>query len=146
MKEILEFNQKSKRIEKLIFIATFFKSKKLILKILEEQYLASKNLAISILKFSHIKGEIKLQNNPDENLKILKETIANNWEIKKEVDDIISLFNIHKKHKESPIEFMKKGIVIILDEEQNIEKITINKLKKISKSTQKIRNIFEGRI
>ena len=48
--DINEFEEKRKRIEKLLFLSSFFTSKKIILTTLEETAEAGKLLLVSILK------------------------------------------------------------------------------------------------
>jgi hypothetical protein len=145
LSDIETFNEKIKRIEKLIFLSKFFKNKKLILTTLEEQNHAGKLLLTSILKYSHIKGEVTLGNEPKKNMQILKKVIAKKWEIQKEISHIVKIFEIHTKHKSSPVEFLKKGAVIILDEHQNIEKINLDILKNALNSIKTIKDIFHSR-
>jgi hypothetical protein len=145
-KNIEEFETDLKRAEKLLFLSNFFKSKKLILATLEEISSANKNLMIAILKFNHIKGNIKLSQNPKENKKILHEEIAINWDIEELLNKSQELSLLAKKHKESPIEFMKKGKVVILDDDQNIETITIFKLKQHLSNIKQIKEALKFRI
>jgi hypothetical protein len=145
LKDIKLFNEKVKKIEKLIFLSIFLKNKKIILKTLEETNNAGKLLLTSIIKYVHLKGQITIQNEPKENIKILK-NISKKWEIEKEIEKILTIFKINKKHKNSPIEFIKKGSVIILDEKQNIEKINIKILKNTLKSIKTVKKIFSGKI
>lgn len=143
LEDIETFNKKIKRIEKLLFLSKFFKNKKLFLTSLEEQNHAGKILLTSILKHNHAKGIITISKIPENNIQALKNIIAKEWEIENEIENILKLFELHKKHKESPIEFMKKGKIIILDEEQNIEKISINELTLFLTSIKTIKNIFQ---
>lgn len=142
--DIETFNTKIKRIEKLLFLSKFFKNKKLFLTSLEEQNHAGKILLTSILKYHHAKGLITISKIPEENLKNLKDIIAKEWGIQKEIENILKLFELHKKHKESPIEFMKKGKIIILDKHQNIEKISIHELTLFTTSIKIIKNSFQS--
>ena len=116
--DIIKFEEKRKRIEKLLFLSSFFTSKKIILTTLEETAEAGKLLLVSILKHSHTMGDIVLTNESKDNMEILKTVIAKNWEIEKEVEEILELMELNKKHKKSPIEFMRKKKVVILDENQ----------------------------
>ena len=146
LEELEKFNKKINRIEKLILLSRFFKSKKIMLTLLEEQASAAKLLMISILKFKHAKNEINITKNPQENIKILKEKIAKELEIENEIESLLRLLEIDKKHKDSPIEFMKKGNIIILDEHQNIQKISLKELNTFQKEIKSIANIFQLQI
>ncbi|MDA3836791.1 MAG: hypothetical protein PF542_04160 [Nanoarchaeota archaeon] len=145
-KDIEEFQIKIKRSEKLIFLAKFFRSKKMILTALEESASANKILMISILKFNHIKGNVKLSENAEKNKQILHEQIGNHWEMQHLLDNTEKLMILHKKHKSSPMEFMKRGKVIILDENNNIETITLEKLRDFLISIKEIKQIFKNQI
>ena len=144
--DLMEFEIQLKRVEKLIFLSNFFKSKKIILTTLEELAGANKFLMISILKLNHIKGKIKLSQDSKENKRILHEEIAKDWEIEEMLNLSERLMILAKKHKQSPIEFMRKGKVVILDENQNIETITISSLKDHLKNIKEIKNILKMQI
>ena len=146
LEELEKFNEKIKRIERLILLSRFFKSKKIMLTLLEEQASAAKLLMISILKFKHAKNEINITKNPQENIKILKEKVAKELEIENEIESLLRLLEIDKKHKDSPIEFMKKGNIIILDEHQNIQKISLKELNTFLKEIKSIASIFQLQI
>lgn len=146
LEELEKFNEKIKRIERLILLSRFFKSKKIMLTLLEEQASAAKLLMISILKFKHAKKEINITKNPQENIKILKEKVAKELEIENEIESLLKLLEINKKHKDSPIEFMKKGNIIILDEHQNIQKISLKELNTFLKEIKSIASIFQLQI
>lgn len=146
LNEIETFNEKIKRIQKLILIAKFFKNKKIMLTLLEEEAISSKLLMTSILKLKHAKNEIKLTKNPEENIKILKEKVSKDLKIEKETNSLLKLLEINKKHKNSPVEFMKKGNIIILDEHQNIQKISLKELNQFLKEIKTISKIFQAQI
>ncbi|MBN2891305.1 MAG: hypothetical protein JXL97_05520 [Bacteroidales bacterium] len=131
-----------KRIEKNLFISKFFKNKKLILTILEEEASAGKIILKSILKYNHAKKIITLTREISQNLEILKNKIAKDWEMENEISNILEIIDLEKKHKKSSIEFMRRGSVIIMDENQNLEKINNEKLKKTFESIKKIKEIF----
>jgi len=144
--DINEFEEKIKRIEKLLFLSNFFISKKIILTALEESAAAGKLILVSILKYSHGVGDITLENESKINMEILKNIVAKNWEIEEEVKEILNLMELNKKHKKSPIEFMRKKKIVILDENQNIEIINSIKLKKFLISIKIIRKIFQKKM
>ena len=146
LEDINEFNKKIKRIEKLIFLSRFFKNKKILLMSIEEQNHAGKILLTSILKYHHAKGTIIISKKPEENVQILKDIIAKKLEIENEIANLLKLFQLYKKHKESSIEFMKKGKIIILDEKQNIEKISTKELILFLSSIKIIKNSFQQNI
>lgn len=144
--DINEFEVKFKRIDKLLLLGNFFKQKRLILTALEEQASAGKLILTSILKFHHMKGEIKLTNQPEKNIEILKNEISKDLEIELEVLHLLELMELNKKHKKSPVEFMRKKKVVILDENQNIETITIERLKSFKKSISTVKLKFKDKI
>jgi len=144
--DINEFEIKTKRIDKLILLGRFFGSKKLILTALEEQADAGKLILTSILKYHHVKGLLKLTNNPEKNIELLQKEVSKNWELELEVAHILELMELNKKHKKSPVEFMRKRKVVILDEEQNIDTITIERLKSFRNSISLIRLKFNDKL
>jgi len=146
IEDINEFEIRRKRVDRLILLGRFFGNKKLILTALEEQAYAGKLILTSILKYHHVKGFITLTNSPEKNLDILKSKISKDWEMELEVEHILELMNLNKKHKKSPIEFMRKKKVVILDEDQNIETITIERLKSYTQSITAIKLRFKDEL
>ncbi len=130
------------KFEKLLFLSSLFKSKKLILSSLETLSDAHKEISIIILKFNHVKNNIPISKDPKENKKILYELISKNWKIEKEMNQLLNLMEINKQHKNSQIEFKRNNKIIILDENQNIYSIDTEKLKKYSNAIKKIQNIL----
>ena len=143
---IKEFEISLKRSEKLILLSNFFKNKKLVLTALEQISYANRNLLIAILKFSHAKGEIVVSKDPRENKKILHEIVGPEWDIEKLLEKSKELSLLTKKHMKSPIEFMKEGKVVILDENQDIYTITIQKLREYLLNLKRLKKILKYRI
>lgn len=140
--DINTFNEKMKRLEKIIFISKFFKNKKLILTTLEEEAHAGKLLLKSILRYNHAKKYVKLTNVISQNLEILKYKIAKEWEIENEIKNVLQIITLEKMHQNSPMEFFRKGNVVIMDKENKIEQIDVETLKKTFQSIKKIKEIF----
>lgn len=142
--DITLFNETMKRLEKLLFISKFFKNKKIILTALEEESSAGKILLKSILKYNHAKGTIKLTKDISQNLEILRTKIAKELKIEEEIEEILDIINLEKKHKKSSVEFMRKSNIFIMDENQNLEKINSKKLRKTFESIKRTKETFNS--
>ena len=100
------------------------------MKILLETKIAVANCVNSILQYEYIYKRIALFKNADTNFRIFKEQCASKYNItKEEVELILELFDISKKHKQSPMEFIRNEKIIILSENLKPETIAIEKIK-----------------
>lgn len=146
LNEVEAFNKKFKKIDKLLVLLRFFKTKKIMLTILEEENKAARFLLVSILKYLHAKSEIEASKTPSENMKILKDKISKDWDFEKEFENLVECFELTKKHEKSTVEFLKKGKIYILDEENKLDEVSFVKLKNFILSIKKVKEIFESRI
>jgi len=84
----------------------------------------------SILQYEYLYKRVKLYQDPKTNLRIFKEKCAPVYEItKEELEQVSEIFEIVKKHNESPFEFTKENKIIILSKNMEPQTITIEKIK-----------------
>ena len=149
LKNLQEAEQIIPKIEKMIVLVQISKNKNLILMTLEEIEKAIKKCINSILYYENYQKKIPLYKDPLLNFKTFENKSARNFLINlSEINTIKEILNISKEHKESSMEFMKKEDVIILSKEQEITKISLNKLthflKILRNITQKTKTKING--
>ena len=85
----------------------------------------------SILQQEYLYKRIRLYKNPKSNFKTFAERCSKDYNItKEEIDSILELFELAKKHEESPMEFIKEGKIIILSNNMESKTLTLEKAKK----------------
>lgn len=136
MEKFIEYLQKAEKIIKtsdhLIYVSfPLVKEKRIILKTISEIEIAIKNCINSILQYEYIYKRIRLYQDPKKNFETFKDKCAPRYNItEKDIELIIELFEIVKKHKQSDFEFVKEEKVVILSKNLKQETITIEKTKK----------------
>jgi len=121
------------------------KEKKILLKVLLETKTAIVNCINSILQYEYLFKRIPLYKESEVNFKIFKEKCAPRYKItKQEINLIIELFDIVKKHKESQFEFIKNSKVVILSESLEPKTITIEKIKEFLTLSKSILRKSQG--
>lgn len=144
--KIYHFETQIKKIEKLLFLSNFFKSKKIILYTLEEITKISNILFNLILQYNHAKGIIKVSKNTKKNKEILFEIIGKKWKIKKQLKKLSKLTELNKKHFDSSMEFLRKDKIIIIDKNQKINQINNEDLKQFLNLIKEIKEVFNQKI
>lgn len=117
-----------KKIENLIVLAQISKNKNLMLITLEEIEKAVKNCINSILHYEHFLRKINLSNNAKDNFRIFEQKFSKRYLTKQELEYIKEILILTKEHKKSPTEFLRKEEVIIMTENQNTLKLSMQKL------------------
>jgi len=106
------------------------KDKKMLIRIAMETKKAIALCINSILQNDYLYKRIKLYSNQQENFLTFREKCAPRYEISKEdINKITSLFELVKKHKKSPLEFVRNEKVIIMSEDFYPEILTLEKTK-----------------
>ncbi|MEX0920406.1 MAG: hypothetical protein WDZ69_02375 [Candidatus Pacearchaeota archaeon] len=106
------------------------KDKRLLLKILQEIKNAVSLCITSILQYEYIHKRIKLYKDPKSNLRTFTERCAQRYNIREdEINNILELFDIIKKHNDSPFEFVKDDKVVILSNGLKPKTLTLEKTK-----------------
>lgn len=138
--EINSFNIKNKKIQHLLILSKFIKSKKLYLKILEKETELIKILFKIILKYYYMKGYIEISKNSEKNIKKLEEIISKDFKLKKDFKNILKFISIEKIHKSSAMEVMKKNKIMIIDKRGKSKSFKIIDLTNLLKQINKIKN------
>jgi len=107
--------------------------KKLLLKVLEEIQKSIINSINILNKNILFLKEIK----PEMNKKIIKILKKSNFE-NDDIEKVIKILEINKKHKESAIEFVRKEKVVIMMDNLKLLTLDINEIKEYIKLAKKI--------
>ena len=106
------------------------KDKRLIIKILNEIYLGTLHIINAILQYENYYKRIALYKDAKLNFYIFKDKCASRFGIsEQELNSIVEIFNLIEKHKESPMELVKKDKFVILSNNLHTDIVTIEKLK-----------------
>jgi len=120
---------------------------KLLFKILEQLNSGLVNVINSILQYEYLYKRIQLSQDKAKNLDIFKQKCSIRYTItNEEIQDIIKIFNLHKKHKESGFEFIKNGKVIIMSDNLQTESITLEKTKQFLNTAKSVLKKVERKI
>jgi len=107
---------------------TLLKENRIMIKILMELSEAISSLIKSFLYYEYSFKRINIYKDPKRNLKTFVESVAPRYIDKKCVVDMINIIEINKKHKQAPIEFVRRDkFVILLGEHYEI--LDVNRLK-----------------
>jgi len=102
---------------------------RLLLKIFDEIHKSVINCINTILNYEYLYKRIRIYKDNRDNLetfiKCAKRYDLNNEQIKK----ILEILNLHKKHKESAMEFVKKEKIVILSDNLKTQTIDLQKTK-----------------
>lgn len=139
-----------KTADHMIYITfPLIREKRLLVKILDEIYLVVLNVVNAILQYEYAYKRITLYRDARTNFSTFREKCASRFNInQEEVAKIVEIFKIVEKHKQSPMEFVRKDKLIILSDNLHTDTITVDKLKEyiitaksvLRKAEQKIKN------
>ena len=106
------------------------KDKNLLLKTLSETKTVVTKCINSILQYEYLHKRITLYKESKSNFRIFREKCAQRYKItEKEIKLILELFELAKKHKKSPMEFVRKEKIVILSENSEPDIFTLEKSK-----------------
>ena len=135
MEKFLESLNKAEKIiqaaDHMFYITLpLIKDKRLLLRILLETNIAVANCINLILQYEYLFKRISLYTDSKENLRTFEKNCAPRYNItEQELRSIFELFDLVKRHKESPFEFMKNGKVVILSKNLEQKIISDEKIK-----------------
>jgi len=113
------------------------KDKRLLLKILTEIKNGLASCMNAVLQYEYLHGRVRLSSDSKLNFKKFLEKCCPRYNISEtNVKKITKLFEIVKKHKASPFEFVKEDKVVILSENMASEIITLEKVKEFLDSSK----------
>ncbi len=146
MEKFLEYLQESEKIvrtvDHMVYITfPLIKDKKLLIKIIMEIKKAVASCINSILQYEYIFKKINLSKDSRFNFKTFIEKSAPEYKISpEEIKQILNLFEIVERHKQSNFEFMRNEKIIILSENMRQEYVNLERIKEflsLSKSILK---------
>ncbi len=106
------------------------KDKRLLIKILTEIYLAVLNIVNAVLQYEYYYKRIALYKDARMNFNTFAEKCSPRYQISQEdVKRILDIFTIVEKHKQSPMEFVRREKFVIMSEDMQAESISIERLK-----------------
>jgi len=137
---LLEAERELKRIDHIIYITfPLLKDKNILIKSLIHTKEAVAKCINSILQYEYFHRKIELSENPITNFRLFKEKCSKNYFInEKEVKMIEELFDLAKSHKQSPMEFIKDGKVIILSDNMVKKTFTLEDVKKFLEMSKRV--------
>ena len=108
----------------------WIRDKKLLLLGFEELYKTIYNLINAILQYEYLYKRISLYKNQRDNFETFRTECSRRYGISvNEINIILNIFNIFKKHKESSMEFMRKEKIVIMMDNFKNETLDLEKLK-----------------
>jgi hypothetical protein len=140
IENIYEAEKTIHTIDHMIYVTfPLVKDKKLLIKILLETKIALTKCINSILQYEYIYKRINLYKDGKSNFNTFEKKCAPRYGInKKDIEMILELFEIIKKHKESTMEFTKNEKIIILSENLKTKTVSIDKIKNFIVLSKKI--------
>jgi transcription-repair coupling factor (superfamily II helicase) len=120
-----------KKADHIVYITfPWVKDKKLLLLGFEELYKAVYSMINAILQYEYLYKRISLYKNQRDNFETFKSECSRRYGISvDEMNAIINIFNIFRKHKESSMEFMRKEKIVIMMDNFKNETIDLDKVK-----------------
>jgi hypothetical protein len=118
---------------------TLLKENRLIIKILVETAEAVGCLVNSILQKAHSEGRIRIFKTPEENMRVFSEKLSKDYVNKEDLNNILKILEIRKKHIDAHVEFVKKDKFVILLGDK-YEALTIEYVKELMASARRLMN------
>jgi len=107
------------------------KDKRLLIKTLEQVYDSIICIINSILQYDHIFKRVKLTNDARDNFEIFLNKCTKRYNItEEEISSILELITLVEKHKKSPVEFIRRDKIVIMEESLKTTTIDSESLKK----------------
>jgi len=140
LENLKEAERTIKTADHMIYVTfPLIKDKKILLKILLEIKNAVANCINSILQREYIYKRISLYKDPKANFRIFEEKCSIRYNItKEEIKSINKLFELTRKHKESPFEFVRNDNIVIMSEGFKTDTINLEKTKEFLVLAKKI--------
>ena len=130
--------QKFKIADRMAYVSfSILGESRLFIKILEELYKSTTYLISALLQYEYSQKNITLYKDPKLNLKVFKEKVALKYLDENELENLIKILLIGKKHQNSEMEFVKNNKFVILINDQ-YEVLTIERLKEFISLLRKI--------
>lgn len=106
------------------------KDKRLLLKIVQDTKEVIAKCITSVLQYEYLCKRVALHKDSWENMRTFTERCCPRYGItRQETDLILKLFDFVEKHRQSPLEFMKNGKVVIVSENSRTVTLTVEMAK-----------------
>lgn len=116
---------------------TLLKENRLIIKILSETAEATSFMVKAVLQKAYSEKRVKLYQDTEMNFKVFCEKLAPSMIDKKDLENVVRLMEIRKKHLDAPVEFVRKDKFVILSGDK-YEALTIENVKELMSSARKL--------
>jgi len=93
---------------------SLLKENRLIIKILNELYESSNYLITALLQYEYSLKRINLYKDPLSNLKVFQDKVAPKYFNAEDSRKLVRIFELQKKHKLSPVEFVRRDKFVML--------------------------------
>ncbi len=106
------------------------KDKRLLIKILSEIYSSVTSTINAVIQYEYFYKRIVLHSDAAMNFRTFRERCAPRFGISQnDISKIIELFSIIEKHRQSPLEFVRKDKFVIMSNNAHMDIVTVEKLK-----------------
>lgn len=103
---------------------------RLLLKIFDEIYKSVINCINAVLNYEYLYKRIRIYSDNEDNIRTFSDRCAKYYNLSHEqIKKILEILELNKKHKKSPMEFVKKERVVILSENLGTKTLDIHKIK-----------------
>jgi hypothetical protein len=104
--------------------------KRLLIKIFDEIYISIINTIHAIINYEHLLERIKVYENKNQNIENFLSKIAKNYNLSEQhIRKIQDIIEMHKKHKQSAMEFVKKDKIVILSDNLGAKVLDVYRVK-----------------
>jgi len=114
------------------------KEKRLLIRILQQIYVVVSSIVNVILQYEYYYKRIQLYTSGKENFETFKKCAKRYGITEEEIKNILKIFVLIEKHKESPLEFVRREKFVILSDNLRTETITIDNLKEYLATTKNL--------
>ena len=135
MEKFIEYLQEAQKIirasDHLIYVSyPLIKDKKILLRVIEELKKAIAFCINAILQHDYLYKRVELSKNTKTNMQTFITKSAPKYSIsREEIKKILGLFELVEKHRQSAMEFLKDGKVVILSQNMSSESLSTEKTK-----------------
>ncbi|MAH49503.1 hypothetical protein CMI37_27010 [Candidatus Pacearchaeota archaeon] len=114
---------------------SILKENRMLIQIVAKLAESVRNLIKAFLHYEYHFKRIRLYRDPQMNLKVFSEKIGLKYLSKRDLENILKVLKIEKKHKEAPVEFVKKDTFVMLLGE-SYETLTIESVREFLNSVR----------
>lgn len=130
--EYLDLAAKSLRTADHMAYVTYplLKEKRILFEILNNVYSSILNIINAILQYDYLYKRIQLYREAETNMQTFKEKCAFRYSINnEEIEKISEIMKIMEAHKNSPLEFMRKDKLVIMNDNMHTDTLTLERIR-----------------